>query len=378
MRPQLHINIFGKRISSFIFLGILGYLLGVLLGIVLAIQLQMSIRVVWIMSLISVAMFFLLAYAVKVIFGKENIVYYHHKIAITISCALVLFLLKQPILPYLDIMIMGIGTFLIFGRFGCLSVGCCHGTPCKYGIKYGEEHVKKGFTWYYKNVKLFPVQLVEACVAAAIVTSGVGLLINTVKPGTVLLYYLAAYSLFRFFIEFFRGDSVRPIWNGVSEAQWTSVALAFVLAIMSYYQWLPIYLWFTITSVILLVSLITTIIIYHIKSTNRLIDHKHIPEIVEGVLFLSRLPQDIQKNNDQENISIYKTSQGMNLSKGMHGNGCFYTISYKKNLKIGVVTRIARILKVLNKGYATFSVEKSRNRVYHILFWNEESLTKKV
>ncbi len=372
MKPQLNINVFGKRINSFIFFGVLGYLLGVSVGIVLSIKLHLSVQIILMMSLISMIVFFLLAYIVKVVSREENIVYYHHEIAITICCTLVLIFLKQPILPYLDVMILGIGTFLIFGRLGCFSVGCCHGKPSKYGVKYDENHVREGFTWYYKNIKLFPVQLVEASFAAFIVITGIALLIIKVKPGTVFLYYSISYSLFRFFIEFFRGDSERPIWVGVSEAQWTSVILVFVLFIMSYYHWFPVYLGHTIVSAILFVSLIITIIIYNIKGTNRLINHKHIPEIIEGVSFLSRFPQNIQKINNKESIKIFKTSKGMSLSKGMHGNGCFYTISHTEKLEINVVTKIARILKILNKNYTAYSIEKSKNKskAYHILFWN--------
>ena len=48
----------------------------------------------------------------KIIIGEERLIYYHHEIAIVLAVTMVLWLLDQPILPYLDITILRIGTFL--------------------------------------------------------------------------------------------------------------------------------------------------------------------------------------------------------------------------------------------------------------------------
>ncbi|MBD0287506.1 MAG: prolipoprotein diacylglyceryl transferase, partial [Flavisolibacter sp.] len=158
------------------------------------------------MSLTGAATFFLLAILAKIITGEEVIVYYHHEIAILIMCAVVLHALHQPVLPYLDITILGIATFLAFGRIGCFNVGCCHGRPVKGGVRYRHEHVEAGFTPYYEDVPLFPVQLVESAFVFIVVIAGSFLLLRSFPAGTVLLLYTVVYGLFRFSIEIFRGD----------------------------------------------------------------------------------------------------------------------------------------------------------------------------
>ncbi|HEV8505247.1 MAG TPA: prolipoprotein diacylglyceryl transferase family protein, partial [Chitinophagaceae bacterium] len=154
------------------------------------------------MSATAAATFFLLIIATKLIIGKEVIVYYHHEIAILIMCSVVLIALGLPVLSYLDITILGIATFLAFGRIGCFSVGCCHGKPSKKGVIYGPKHVQDGFTSYYEGIPLFPVQLVESGFVFLIIITGSLLLTQNTKPGTVLILYTVIYGSFRFVIEF--------------------------------------------------------------------------------------------------------------------------------------------------------------------------------
>ena len=68
--------------------------------------------------------------------GEERIIYYRHEIAVMVVAALLLWLLRQPLLPYLDVTILGIGMFLTCGRMGCFMVGCCHGRPHDWGVCY--------------------------------------------------------------------------------------------------------------------------------------------------------------------------------------------------------------------------------------------------
>ncbi|MCC8046445.1 MAG: prolipoprotein diacylglyceryl transferase [Clostridiales bacterium] len=41
----------------------------------------------------------------------------------------------------------------------------------------------------------------------------------------LLNVYLVSYTIFRFFIEFFRGDELRGFLFGISTSQWISVAI---------------------------------------------------------------------------------------------------------------------------------------------------------
>ena len=48
-------------------------------------------------------------------------------------------------------------------------------------------------------------------------------------PNRVLRLYLALYAVFRFVLEFFRGDDVRGILGGLSVSQWISIVILLCL-----------------------------------------------------------------------------------------------------------------------------------------------------
>ncbi|MBL7726400.1 MAG: prolipoprotein diacylglyceryl transferase, partial [Dinghuibacter sp.] len=259
MKPHLHIKLLKRKISSFHFFGVLGYIIGTLLGTFIAKPLGFRPEIVLLMAATGAGTFFLRAFFAKWITGEETIVYYHHEIAILVCCTLVLYLLNQPILSYLDITLLGIGTFLAFGRIGCFSVGCCHGRPHKHGVQYGEAHVQAGFTWFYKDVPLLPVQLIESGYVFLTVIAGTILLFNNVVPGTVLIVYTVLYGLFRFIMEYFRGDPDRPARLGVSEAQYTTLLLTGITYLLGKINWLPMYNWHGIILVLMVAATLVTI-----------------------------------------------------------------------------------------------------------------------
>lgn len=109
--------------------------------------------------------------------------------------------------------------FHAFGRVGCFMAGCC------YGIEYDGA-----FSVTFQNaigapngVPLLPVQLIEAAgnfLLAAVLT--VLFLKTTVSlPGI----YLVFYSMMRFILEFFRGDTVRGIFGNLSVSHRISMAI---------------------------------------------------------------------------------------------------------------------------------------------------------
>lgn len=82
-----------------------------------------------------------------------------------------------------------------FGRVGCLMAGCCHGAPTDawYGI-YMES----------AGAKVVPVQLFEALFLFALFAA---LMILTRRVGKyVLPAYMGVYGIWRFLIEYARGD----------------------------------------------------------------------------------------------------------------------------------------------------------------------------
>lgn len=112
------------------------------------------------------------------------------------------------------------------GRIGCLLVGCC------YGVAKGElclagSHTYQGtFAVTYANgIQRLPVPLMEAIFL--VLLSAVLLLIlrNNRHRGTVTAWYLILYAVWRFFIEFFRGDEIRGIYGIFSTSQWIGIAI---------------------------------------------------------------------------------------------------------------------------------------------------------
>lgn len=108
-----------------------------------------------------------------------------------------------------------------FGRIGCFCAGCCYGAPSeKYGVYFD------AFGGAPQGVKLFPIQLVEAGINFLVFAV---LLIFAIKKifklGGITGAYLSIYAIERFILEFFRYDSIRGGFLGISTSQWISIVL---------------------------------------------------------------------------------------------------------------------------------------------------------
>jgi prolipoprotein diacylglyceryltransferase len=179
----------------------------------------------WLETLViacAVATFCGLALATKVVGGREQLIYYHHEIAVLAVTAGVVGVAGGPVLGHLDVTALGLGAFLVCGRVGCLTVGCCHGRPASHGIVYGPAHTP--VAGYLVGVRLVPVQAFEAAGVCALVIVGA-------VSGAGVGLYVSGYAVLRFGLERLRGDAGRRVWRGVSEAQWTSVAVAGAAAV---------------------------------------------------------------------------------------------------------------------------------------------------
>ncbi|HEY6034607.1 MAG TPA: prolipoprotein diacylglyceryl transferase family protein, partial [Kofleriaceae bacterium] len=145
----------------------------------------------------------------------------------------------------LDLVVLGIGIFLVFGRLGCHSVACCHGTLGR-GVTYGPPHVAVGFFRRWSGRSLWPVQLAEAIASAVLVAVG---LAASAEPGRAALVYAVGYAVVRFALELVRGDALRPYARGLSEAQWVAAATA-----LAAFAWQPGVVTATIAGVLVAAS----------------------------------------------------------------------------------------------------------------------------
>lgn len=114
------------------------------------------------------------------------------------------------------------------GRLGCFAVACCHDRPARFGVVYGEHHVRVGFWARWRGRRVWPTQIVESAASLALVI--VALAIGWDAPGVPAVVYSSGYALVRFALELVRGDAARPHRRGLSEAQWSAVATAIACA----------------------------------------------------------------------------------------------------------------------------------------------------
>ena len=106
-----------------------------------------------------------------------------------------------------------------FGRLGCFFAGCCYGTPTSGWV--GVNHL---------GIVRHPVQLYEVTllVFLALVLYKIH---NKFKPKMVIFGYPFIYAIMRFFLEFWRGDRERGVWDFGSFAQITSIMIVLFIII---------------------------------------------------------------------------------------------------------------------------------------------------
>jgi hypothetical protein len=332
----------------------------------------------------AVAAFLLLVTTTQILTGEERIIYYHHEIGVMIAAAFLLRVLHQPLLPYLDITILGIGTFLTFGRIGCLLVGCCHGRPCSWGVRYSEDHAAAGFPSYLVGVRLFPIQAVESLWVLCTVVVGTFFVWTGSVRGTALAWYVIIYGFARFFFEFARGDADRSYWLGFSQPQWLSLLLTGGVLWAEMAGILPFFRW----HVAVLSLLITTMVVVSLKrkfqSTTRfeLLHAKHIRQvaialktIADGSNFASDLVS--ADNTTAIRVPVLCTPLGIQISGSeLHSDNRRvhqFTIS---SVKQPITEKTARVVAGLIRrlsGLAGRSELLAERSVFHLLIWGAEA-----
>lgn len=101
------------------------------------------------------------------------------------------------------------------GRLGCYFNGCCYGK--EYNGFLAVRYIADG-----KYVSVFPTWFIESvfCFLMFVFFFKIS---KKKKSGFYTAIYMVVYPCFRFWIEFFRGDVIRGIWNGISTSQIISI-----------------------------------------------------------------------------------------------------------------------------------------------------------
>ena len=155
--------------------------------------------------------------AVQIVFGGS--VFYGGLIGmILISLAYVR--RKKLSRDYIDLTAAAIPLFHAWGRIGCFLGGCCFGIESSFGFVYHYSPIEMA-----NGVRRLPVSLFEAIFNAALSTFLYGCFRKKKHRGYLLNIYLYAYPVWRFVIEFFRGDTYRGFLWIFSTSQWVSIAL---------------------------------------------------------------------------------------------------------------------------------------------------------
>jgi len=149
---------------------------------------------------------------------------------------------KMPVGRVADLLAPSLPLAHMFGRFGCFSAGCCYGKVCqgllcKIALRFPAVYDKKGeligsFVYIDHlqrglvtadmpySLPVIPTQLLEAGALFLIFCMLLLLSRKRLRSGHLFLLYLIMYSVWRFGIEFVRGDVERGIWfGGISTSQ---------------------------------------------------------------------------------------------------------------------------------------------------------------
>jgi len=217
-----------RSISTYTVLGFTGYAVASLMGGALAVLWELSLTERMIGLLAPPLAFLVVVTVASAIVGRERIVFYQTAFAGVIATAAVAAISGARVAQLVDLATLGIGTFLVFGRIGCFTVACCHGTLGR-GVVYGHDHVRLGFWGRWEGRSLWPIQLVESAASCILVV--LALAVGASVPGNAAVIFIVGYGAVRFALELVRGDAERPHVRGVSEAQWCALISAIACAI---------------------------------------------------------------------------------------------------------------------------------------------------
>ncbi len=106
-----------------------------------------------------------------------------------------------------------------FGRIGCFLAGCCYGKPTDSWI---------GVKFPFLSEPVIPTQLIES-IFLFLLTAVLLVLIFKFNFKYTFVVYLGAYSIFRFIIEFFRGDERGQFLGIFSPSQVWSIFIWIVI-----------------------------------------------------------------------------------------------------------------------------------------------------
>lgn len=206
--PHVWFDIGDRRVPAFRSLGILGFHVALLVAILASLRTGVALLTVLGMSAVAGLSFFGWGLLRRAVTGHESLVLLEYVWVAYGAVALFGWASGVALVGVFDVFSVAIAWFLAFGRFGCTTVGCCHGYPAPIGLRYDATHRLPD---RLVGRRLFPVQPIEGISLVAIGLIGIFLVAGT--PGRATVWFLASYSVVRFGCERLRGDHRPHLWR---------------------------------------------------------------------------------------------------------------------------------------------------------------------
>jgi len=168
----------------------------------------------------------------RVILSRSGFVFYGGVISAILTLLILAKKYKINLLKAVDIGALGIPIGHALGRIGCNCYGCCYGKPTNSssGILFPRES-PAGLS----GMKIIPTQMISAFFLLLIFI----LLLIFKKyrkfDGQIMLSYGICYGIFRFIIEFYRGDPRGEIFS-LSTSQFAALAVI-IISIFFFFRW---------------------------------------------------------------------------------------------------------------------------------------------
>jgi hypothetical protein len=164
---------------------------------------------------------------------------------------------------------------------------------------------------------------------------------------------VVGYAVARFTLEVFRGDALRRYWRGLSEAQWTSLAIAVGMAIAGVSGALP----HPSAHVLAAAALLVAAPFVARRAPTGVLDPRHVQELARTLPAPRSGP-----------IAITETSAGLRMSAGTAGERDYYTVSRAPTpLAAPEATSIARLIVALRYPGASAELLPGAAGAYHIV-----------
>jgi hypothetical protein len=302
-------------------------------------------------------------------------VVYHLQIVALIWTATFLWIMREPVLAYLDILVVGAIICQVFLKIGCLMAGCCHGQPHAWGVCYGRKYAETGYPYFLEEVRLFPIQLTEALWLFLLAAGAIAIILQGYPPGENVSWYIVGYGAGRFFFEFLRADQGRVFIRGFSEAQWTAVLLTAVViglecaGVLSFHWWHAGVL-LIMVSVIVTLSFLKRL---HRITLQQLLHPDHIKEVyqtVDWILLQAHLLR-VKASRTNEDFLCGITSLGIEIALQEAppeiGPAVQYRLSHKEGaLKKGAAEILARLIVRLKHAPGKHTMVENGQGVYQL------------